>query len=243
MRVLASLLIFLCTTGCVVRSTCQELGTITFYWTFTDPTGRPFANCREAGVETVSITIEGLVYDFRCVGENGVEGIRLHDFQPGGYPFTLEGKAGGPRGQVLYVEQGTASAVNCGDTTVSSSLAAIQGDLTVSYTFNSQPHCTQQSTQDTFLFVEKLRYELYDASGQLRSAGEVPCDTVAHAFVIPSVPFGTHTFRFLQGLVYSKERSRYEFAYQACGVRVAHYQPSVLNIDLPAATSTTPVCP
>ncbi|MFL5349471.1 MAG: hypothetical protein ACJ8AT_32120 [Hyalangium sp.] len=107
---------FLCiaslSTGCIINdnggcSSCRpppaQRGDVTFLWTFGN------LRCDQArDVYGVNITIPGEQLlnngNYAC-STNGVDGITLHDFAPGSYPYTLQ--AVDFNGRILFEANGT----------------------------------------------------------------------------------------------------------------------------------------
>ena len=87
----AFLLAALLSSGCYEQHTTLTPGNVNFYWQFRDHSnaivGDYTANnpgCVDATVTTVRIFIDNGFNDVDCVGSNGVPGVQLQTFAPGG---------------------------------------------------------------------------------------------------------------------------------------------------------------
>lgn len=116
--------------GCVCVTNGTARGDVTFLWTFD---GRTCAASPEVASVTIRVPGEQLMNDgsYPCTTQ-GVDGIKLTDFRPGTYSYSIEGRSN--QGAVLYETSGT-FVVN-GDVTVNAALRSSQGDVTFLWSFN-----------------------------------------------------------------------------------------------------------
>jgi hypothetical protein len=223
--------------GCVVNTasnTCNDPGSITLYWTFTDATGKVLG-CKAAGVDTLVIDIDGERSVQSCIGVNGVEGIRLHNFYPGVYAYSMSAYSGGVNGQLMYMTESKVNAAGCGDNPVDVSLDATQADLFIDYSFAGKTSCTTAG-------VEQVGYGLVDSYGNTVIADSIPCSSQYPFIRISALPFGSYKLRWIQGQSYDPGSSQYVAMYQKCGVAISHFTADAKVVDMPATTSMTPAC-
>jgi len=179
---------FLCiaslSTGCIINdngnggcNTCHtpaQPGDVTFLWTFGG------LRCDQArDVYGVNITIPGEQLlnngNYAC-STSGVDGITLHDFAPGSYPYTLQGVDF--NGRILFEANGTF--VIDGSRTVMVDLAP-QGSAgsyaNLNWTFPGNASCSQAGVASVDVTVDSQTANFACWKGQ--TAQGVPTDYIA----------------------------------------------------------------
>jgi hypothetical protein len=155
-------------------------GDITFLWKFD---GLDCNQMRDVKGVNVRVANEPLFNNGRypCSAGN-YEGIVLHDFAPGTYPFTLE--AVDFDDVVLYELSGTV-VVN-GDVTVQADLLP-NGGTYLSWFFPNGASCSQAGVSSVEVVIDNTHKKTFDCT-----AG----NTTTSKVMAPPLPKGTHTIKF-----------------------------------------------
>lgn len=219
------LIAFLCittmATGCIINdsgggcNSCRpppaQSGDATFLWTFGG------LRCDQArDVYGVNITIPGEQLlnngNYAC-STNGVDGITLHDFAPGSYPYTLQ--AVDFNGRVLFTANGTF--VIDGSRTVSVDLAP-QGSAGsyayLNWNFPGNASCSQVGVYSVDVTVDEQTKNFPCTDGQ--TAQGVPTDYIApgdHYIEFVALDASSHPLYYYNGGLTTTAYNPANFAY------------------------------
>jgi hypothetical protein len=182
---LLSLAALLAGSGCIIVSNGSASGDITFNWSFQG------ASCNQVpDVAKVRITIPGETLDnagvFPCLVD-GFPGVRLNNFRPGTYTFTVEGMNSAD----YVVFSKTGSVVVNGDVTVNVNLDEARAETSYAYLTWSFPALTGAASPT----CAQTGVAHVDVSFDGATAVRYPCvdGQTSGGAVTPYLSSGTHS--------------------------------------------------